>query len=287
VRTFVVCLKITVDTSQLAVDPDTGGPRLDGVPLRLSTLDENALEEAVRLKESLGGRILTLSLVPGEPPEELLLRALAMGADEAHLVVDPAAEAADSLAAARILSAAIERLATPVNAPAASPEPATEATPGPVARGVPEVILCGEGSIDGYSRQVGPRIGESLGVAIVTQVTRVEPEEGRFVAHRGLEDRTEIVEAEPPVLLSVSQAINEPRFPTVLQIMGASRKPVRRWSIGELGLTEGADSLAGLRTLEMRAPSSTRRRVDVEGETVEEKARWLVRRLRREGVVRS
>ena len=79
--TIVVCVKVSPDTAQLRADPQTGAPKLAEAPQRISTFDENALEEAVRLKETHGGKVVALSLLSEDAPSELLLRVLAMGAE--------------------------------------------------------------------------------------------------------------------------------------------------------------------------------------------------------------
>ena len=259
----VVCLKIVPDTSQLGIDPRTGGPRLDGAALRISTFDEHALEEAVRLRERTGGRIVLLSLLPAEPPRELLLRALAMGADEARLVLDPTAASADALATARVLAAAIRAI---------DREP---------------LVLCGEGSLDAYSRQVAPRLAEELGIPVLTRVVRIEATAAGLTVDRDREECTETFEAARPLVLSVGQEINRPRLPTVVQILGASRKPIARLTLRDLGFNEDQTcaSLSGVRTLGYRAPSHRRLRADVSGDTVEEMAERLARDLFEKGLV--
>jgi electron transfer flavoprotein beta subunit len=263
--TIVACLKVSPDTAQLRADPDSRAPRLDEAPRRIGTFDENALEEAVRLKERHGGKVVTLSLLSEAPPPELVLRVLAMGADEAYLVQEPTVANADSLATAILLAAALRKL-----------EPW-------------DLVLCGEGSIDDYSRQVGPRVAEALAVPVLTQVTRVETrDDDRFVIHRSLEDRTLVVEVAPHAVVTVGQEINEARYPTVLQIMGASRKPTLRWTLADLGLAEGttATGLSGLRTIDVLAPRDERQRVAIGGDRVEQVAAELARHLFEQGLVR-
>ncbi|MHC5211031.1 MAG: electron transfer flavoprotein subunit beta/FixA family protein [Planctomycetota bacterium] len=255
--TIVVCVKVSPDTAQLRADPQTGAPRLVEAPPRISTFDENALEEAVRLRERHGGKVVALSLVAEDPPPELVLRLLAMGADEAVLVEESTVAQADSLATASILAAAMAKI------------------------GGWDLVFCGEGSIDAYSCQVGPRLAESLGLPALTHVTRVEVRGDGLRVQRALEDRTLTVEAPLPVLLTVGQEINEARFPTVLQIMGASKKPTLRWSLSDLGFEEGrtAAAMSGLRTVEVYAPQIERRGLPIRGETTDEIAMELARKL--------
>ena len=262
--TIVVCVKVSPDTAQLRSDAQTGAPRLAEAPPRISTFDENALEEAVRLKEKHGAKVLAVSLVAAAPPPELVLRILAIGADEAYLIEDPTAGQADSLASARILAAALDKL-----------EPW-------------DLLLCGEGSIDDYSRQVGPRLAEALGIPGLTHATRIEVNPSGLEVHRSLEDRTLIVDTPLPVVVTVGQEINVARFPTVLQIMGASKKPTVSWTLSDLGFAEGttAAGMAGLRTLEVRAPKVERLGRRIDGDSVEEMATTLAHTLVEQGLVK-
>ena len=259
---IVVCTKITVDTAELTADAESGAPRLDAAPRRISTIDENALEEAVRIREAHGGSVSVLVL-GADVPEDLLYRALAMGADRAVVVRDATVERADALATATVLAAALRTLAPW------------------------DLVLCGEGSLDQYNRQVGPRLGEELGLPVLAQAVAVRFAGAVVTVERALEDRTEVVEAELPALVTVSQEINQPRLPTVLQIMGASRKPRTEWTLEDLGFPAGATAagMSGLETLETTAPPATRRCRRLDGETVEEVAGEVARRLFAEGVV--
>lgn len=259
---IVVCAKLTVDTAELRADPATGAPHLEGTPRRISTIDENALEEAVRIREVLGGSV-TVLVLGAVAPEDLLLRALAMGADRVVVVRDATAEGADALATATVLAAALRRL-----------EPW-------------DLVLCGEGSLDQYSRQVGPRVGEELRLPVLAQAAALRFEGSGVTAERVLEDRTEVVEAALPALVTVRQEINRPRLPTVLQILGSSRKPRVEWSLEELGFPAAttAASLSAVETLETAAPPDVRRRLRIEGESADAVADEAARLLFAEGVV--
>jgi electron transfer flavoprotein beta subunit len=262
--TFVVCAKFAPDTAQLRADSQTRAPRLAEAPLRISTFDEHALEEAVRLKEAHGGRVEVLSLVAAPPPEELVLKLLAMGADRVCLIEEPTARAADALATARVLGAALQKL------------------------GAWELVLCGEGSIDVYARQVGPRIAAELGIPVLTHVTELRREGRAFTAQRGLEDRTEVVACAAPLVVAVGLEINQPRFPTVLQILGASQKPTQVWHLADLGFPEDT-SLAdwsGVATSDVRAPVAQRRGQLIDRGGSAEIAEQLARELFARGLVK-
>lgn len=261
--TFAVCAKLSPDTAQLRADPQTRAPRLEEAPLRISTFDEHALEEAVRLKEQHGGRVEVLSLAAAPVPDELVLRMLAVGADRVHLIEEPSARMADALATARVLCAALRKL------------------------GAWELVLCGEGSIDVYARQVGPRIAAELGIPVLTNVTQLVREGGVFTAHRGLEDCIEVVACAAPLVVSVGQEINQPRLPTVLQILGAASKPTEIWHLADLGLPEDTslEAWSGLVTREIRSAEGQRAGQTIEGGSAAEIAEELVRVLCARGLV--
>ncbi len=261
----IVCLKICTDTNQLKAVPDTQAPDVQAAPLRISTFDENAIEEAVRIKGEHGGTVVGITLVAAAPPRELVLKALAMGVDSMYVIIDELCADAEPLTTARVLVAAIKKI------------PAYD------------LVICGEASIDQFNGQVGPRIAVELGIPAMTYVTKVSIKNGRVVAERALEDYVETVEAACPVLLTVGGEINQPRLPPVLQIMSASRKPTVEWRLDDLGIVAAdvAREIASTRNVKVYAPPSQRKRIAVEGESVDETAEKLVRMLLQEGVVRS
>ncbi len=196
----IVCVKQTVDLQQVRIRKETRQPVLENIPLTLGAIDKNALEEAVRLKDKVGGKIFVVSVGP-ESLEETIKEALAMGADEAVLVTAPDLEGAESAKAALLLAEAIKQM-----------------------EGY-DLILLGEGSADNYSGQVGPRLAEILDLPQVTYVKSLEVNGEKVKALRSLEDSLEEVEVEMPALISVVSEINEPRIPAVSQILRAGRKP--------------------------------------------------------------
>ena len=197
---IIVCVKQTVDLQQVRIRKETRQPVLENIPLTLGTIDKSALEEAVRIKEKVGGKIFVLSVGP-ESLEETIKEALAMGADEAVLVMAPDLEGAESAKAALLLAGAVKQV-----------------------EGY-DLILLGEGSADNYSGQVGPRLAEILDLPQVTYVRSLEVNGRKVKAVRSLEDVLEEVEVEMPALVSVVSEINEPRIPAVTQILRAGRKP--------------------------------------------------------------
>jgi electron transfer flavoprotein beta subunit len=198
----IVCVKQTVDLQQVRIRKETRQPVLENIPLTLGAIDKNALEEAVRLRDKIGGKVFVVSVGP-ETLKETIKEALAMGADEAVLVMAPELDGAESARAAVLLGGAIKQM-----------------------EGY-DLILLGEGSADNYSGQVGPRLAEILDIPQVTYVKSLEVDGRKVKSVRSLEDFLEEVEVEMPALISVVSEINEPRIPAVSQILRAGRKPQR------------------------------------------------------------
>jgi electron transfer flavoprotein beta subunit len=199
---IIVCVKQTYDLQQVRIRKETRQPVLENVPLTLGNIDKNAIEEAVRIKEKSGGKITAVSVGP-ETLEDTIKEALAMGADEAFLIVDPRLDRIESALSAALLAKAI------------------------VQAGPFDLVLLGEGSTDNYSGQVGPRLAELLDLPQLTFVKSMAIEGRTLKAARSLEDDLEEVEVDLPALVTVVSEINEPRIPAVTQILKAGRKPKR------------------------------------------------------------
>lgn len=266
---ILVCIKFVPDPSLLQGDP-SGKPDLGRVPLRIGTFDENAVEAALQLASEHGGRVVALALTPLAVPKDVMLKALAMGVAALYLVRDAGDAAVDPLRTAGVLAAAA----------------ATAAAREKIERW--DMVLCGEASTDEFNGQVGPRLGVAMGLPTVTYATRLSLRDGMLVAERGLEDRAETVEAELPVLATVGNEINTPRMPTVLQIMGAGRKPIVELALSQLdGLDAGwLGAPPRVTTHDVVSPPSTRKRIVIGGDSPAEIAAELLRRLGADGEVR-
>ncbi len=266
---ILVCTKFVVDPSQLRADAD-GRPDLARAPFRINTFDENAIEAALQLAGKAGGRVFGVSLAAQPPPKDVMLKALAMGLEALYLVSDPDRAAADAFRTASVLAAAARTIAA--------------------AESIPQwdLLLCGEASVDEYNAQIGPRLAAALQLPAVTYATRLDIEDGRLVAERGLEDRSETVQAALPAVATVGMEINDPRMPTVLQIMGAGRKPIRELALRDLaGLDlDGLERRPRIRTLDVVAPPSARKNVVIDGDSADAIATELLRRLGADGEVR-
>lgn len=225
---IAVCLKQIIDpelpTSQFRIDAESRRQQPDGHPLVISPYDENALEVALKLKEQTGGHVSVLSVGPSSTVSALR-KGLAMGADEAALISDPALEGSDAFNVAAALARGIQKL------------------------GNTDLVLCGCESGDWADRVVGPILAETLGIPCVTYVARVERQDGRLLVHRVVEEGYEVWEGAVPLLLTIlSDETNTPRYPKVKDIMTASRKPIPTWAGTDLSLEASSVGKSAVRT---------------------------------------
>lgn len=178
----------------------------------ISPYDEFALEEALRIKESKGaGKITVISLGPDRTVSSLR-QALAMGADDAVHIWDPALAGSDAYVTARALAAAVK------NRPF-------------------DILYFGKMGAGMDQYQVPSMVAELLNLPQVTQVAAMEIGEGKITAHREIEGATEIVETTIPVVIAAEKGKNEPRYPNLKGIMAAKKKPLETLNLASLGLS--------------------------------------------------
>lgn len=192
------------EAAKRVVPPAGASPVMNGY-------DANALEAALKLKESQGAEVVVVSL-GGAEARDTLKRAIAMGATEAVLLSDPAFEGLDSLGTARVLAAAIKKL------------------------GTHDLVLCGRQASDTDAGQVHLGLGELLDLPSVGPIAQLEPSDGGFKVRRIVEDGYQVVEVPTPALLAVSSEIGEPRYPPLRGIMAAGRAQIPVWGPSDLGL---------------------------------------------------
>ena len=260
--TIAVCVRYCADAESVGVRASTRGPDFTRARYRINSFDENAIETALRLRDDHGGRVLAVSAVADGPPAHTLLQALAMGVDELHLVCDAALADCDAFATAEILGALIRTL-------------------GPV-----DLVVCGDASADENRGEVGPRLGEVLGIPPVTHATRLDISRGRLLADRTLESWVESVEVALPALVTVGSETNQPRLSTLRGILRAGGKPCVERRLDELvppGVYRSRPSR--IETLTALAPLSRRRRLAIDSGSPAERALLLLRHLREDAAV--
>jgi electron transfer flavoprotein beta subunit len=211
-------MKITVCVKQIP-DPnepyalEDGRLKRDGVTPVMDPGDEFGVEEALKVAEQSEGSEVTVVSMGPEQAVEALRRALSMGADKGVLVSDDKLSGADALVTARVLAEAIKR---------------TE----------PDLVIAGVESTDGYTGVVPGMIAEFLGFPMCTVTRKLELTDGGIKVERQTEKGYDVVEAPLPALITVTAAINEPRYPSFKGIMKAKQKPLDQLTVADLGLSD-------------------------------------------------
>lgn len=222
----IVCIKQVPDTeAPIRIKPDGSGIDETGLNLVMNYYDEHATEAGLRLREQLGGTVTLISAGP-ERAKEALRTGLAMGADEAVLVTDPALVGADPLGVARVLAAAISTLPH-------------------------DVIICGKLSTDDNAGIVGPALAEYLGLPQATAIAHLEVDAAGSgaVVHREVEGGVEVLQVPFPAVLTVERSLNEPRYPSLPGIMKAKRKEIKTLTLETLNLNAAEVGAAAARTV--------------------------------------
>jgi electron transfer flavoprotein beta subunit len=185
---IVVCIKQVPGTTQVKINPETGTLIRDGVEAVVNPFDEYAIEEAIRIKERVGGTVKVITMGPPQA-ENALRSAIALGADEGILISDRAFAGADTWATSYTLSGAIKTL------------------------GKVDLIICGKQAIDGDTAQVGPGVAEMLGLPFVAWVRKIEEiTDSKIKVERMMEEGYDVVEMPLPGLITVVKEINTPRM---------------------------------------------------------------------------
>ena len=222
---IVVCIKRVPDTADADISIDKSGKDIDksGLVFDLNEWDSYAIEEAILLKEKLGGTVTVLSM-GGEDSNESLRKCMAMGADDAIRLTDPAFAGSDGFATARILAEAVRKVPY-------------------------DLILTGtQAEDDGYG-QVGLVMAGLLGIPHVSIVNRIEVQEKKIKAHRELEGGLEeVVEVDLPALLTIQTGINEPRYVSIMGIRKVAKKEIKALGAAALNLKPEEVGLAGSNT---------------------------------------
>ena len=253
---IVVCVKTNPDLQMVRIKDREAVT--EAVPYKIGDLEKNALEAAVVIRDAVGGKVVALCLAEGDrKAAEDIKVALAMGADEAVVIDDPALAAPDQAAVASALAAAVRKL------------------------GACDLLLFGEGSSDNYTGQVGARVAELLGLPQIGYARKVEAADGAVRCERSMDDMIETLEAPLPAVVTVVSEINEPRIPGLMQIMKAKSKPLQVWSAADLGL----DAPAPVREIVSNlAEEQDRKHILFDGSAAEQ-ADAFVNALIKEGVL--
>ncbi len=223
---IVCCLKQVPDTAQIKIDPETNTLVRAGVESILNPYDLVALEMAVRLKETHGGKVTAISMGPPQA-QSILRQAIAIGADHAVLLSDRAFAGADTLATSYTLTMAINKINTEC----------------PV-----DLILCGKQAIDGDTAQTGPGIATRLKITQLTYVMAVQwvdPDKKAIQVVRKVDTGTEIIRGTLPALLTAEIELAKPRRAALPAIVHSLRTPVDIWDTGDISASKKMVGIKG------------------------------------------
>lgn len=220
---IAVCVKQVPDTwaeKTLKADDSTlDRDSADGV---MNELDEYAVEEALRLAEAHGAQTTVVSMGP-ERAGETVRKALSMGIDDGIHIIDDALHGSDALATSLVLAKALE------------------------GKGY-DLIVFGSESTDAKMSIVPAMVAERLGLPQLTFSNKVDVNGSSVTTQRVTEAGHDVVTASTPVVVSVVEKINEPRYPSFKGIMAAKKKPVETVSLADLGIAAGDVGLAGAKS---------------------------------------
>jgi electron transfer flavoprotein beta subunit len=246
---IVVCIKYVPDAqAELTFNESDNTTDRLGVEGLLSELDEYAIEAALKLAEAADGGVaentVTVLTVGPDRAADAIKKALQMGAHAGVHVNDEAIHGSDAAATSLILAEAIKKIGS------------TNST---------DLVLTGMASTDGTMGVVPAMLAERLGLPQVTLASELTVEGGTVTIRRDGDVASETIAASLPALVSVTDQINEPRYPSFKGIMAAKKKPVETWSLADLGLDAGSVGLAAAWTT---VESFTKRPPRAKGEIV-------------------
>jgi electron transfer flavoprotein beta subunit len=217
---IAVCVK-HVPEGNAKIDPST--KRLDrSGEGALNHFDANAVEEALRVKGDSDAEVVVVSLGPAKAADSLR-KALAMGADRAVLISDDAAAGSDLVATSKLLAAALEKESA-------------------------DLVLFGQQASDSDGAVLWAAVAERLRRPVVSQAAELSVTEGSLKVKRQTEFGYDVIESPLPAVVAVSDAINEPRYPSLKGIMGAKKKPFDTLSLADIGVDAADAGESGSKT---------------------------------------
>ncbi|MGI6226303.1 MAG: electron transfer flavoprotein subunit beta/FixA family protein [Peptococcales bacterium] len=257
-KKIVACYKWVVDEADIRVEGKERALNFDRVKYKISEYDRNAIEAGALFNEQQGCQFFAATC--GANVEASLKDVLSRGPESISYVNDSVLENTDSGITAKVLAGIIKKI------------------------GDVDLVICGEGSSDGYSQQVGPRLAALLGYASVTFVNKLELTENGIRAERKLEDGFEVVEVSGPAVVTILPDLNKPRIPSLKQILAAKKKTAQKIELAELGLETQACAPKE-KTLSIVGTVMERKNVQInsDGMTVQEAAQKLIQQLQADG----
>jgi electron transfer flavoprotein beta subunit len=263
---IVVCTKQVPDTAATLKVDEQSNVSWGDAPLVINPWDEYAIEEAIQIKEKHGGKVTVLCFGP-EQSKEALKQAVAMGCDAAVLVWDPSLDGSDALGTSYILAQAINKI------------------------GDVDAVFFGKQAIDGDTGLVQGGVARRLGwplISFVAKIEELDPAAGTIKANRSLEQGRQVVASKLPVVVTVVKEINEPRYPSFMNIRKASKMEIPIWDAAAIGVEAGKVGRANAATQWtkiMPLPARTGSVEMIEGDSPQAIAAQLADKLLAEKVI--
>lgn len=251
-------------TGRLQVNPETKTIRREGIAVGMNAYDEQAVEAAMRLRDAGVECSIQVLSVGATDPDRLFRRAFSLGADEGYHLADDGFEGADSVAFAHILAAAVRHL------------------------GGADLILCGRQGSDYDQGVVGPTMAALLDMPCISIAKGIQlASPGVAQVTRAIPDGEEWVEVELPAVVTISNELGPPRYPTVMATLAARRKSAATLSASDIGFDTGlvGKSASRVSRAEIDVPQREGTCRFLEGSSTGEVAAELASLLRRDGVI--
>ena len=254
---IIACIKQVPD-SEAKVKAESGKIIWGDAPLVINPFDEYAVEGALQQKEATGGTVTVLCVGP-ESARDALKHVLAMGADDAVLVSDAALAELDTLGAARVLAAAINKI------------------------GGADMVVFGRQTLDNGAGLTPAQTARILGWPMLGLAGQIKVDGGSVTVERVIEEGRQTVNAKLPAVISVVQSIGEPRYPSFMGIRKASKAEIPVWSLSDINTTAPAPIVT--RTELMNPPARETTVEIITGETPAEVAEKLADKILAEKVL--
>ncbi len=207
---IVVLIKQVVATTNVKINPDTGTLIRDGVESILNPFDEYAVEEGLRLKEKMGGKVTVVTMGPPQA-KSAIQKCIGLGVDDGILISDRAIAGSDTWATSYTLAQALKKI------------------------GDYHVVITGKQAVDGDTAQVGPEVAAILDLPTISWVRKIEDvTESTIRAERLMEDGYDVVESPLPAIISVVKEINEPRLESLKGKMRAKKYEPTVWAVADI-----------------------------------------------------
>jgi len=250
---IIVLLK-QVPATESFISIAENGVAIDTKDLKwvINPYDELAVEEALRIRQAVGGKVTIVSLGPAKAVEAIRT-ALAMGAD-IGVRIDPGDLVLDGLGSARILAAALKDISY-------------------------DLIICGHRAVDDDNHQVGTAVAEFLGIPHISMVIKEEIKENIICCTATIDGGTMELEAPLPALITTQRGLNEPRYASLPGIMKAKRKTINTRNVADLNI-DSQEFTPKVTILALKPPMERKSSQIIEGESIEAKVAELIRLLR-------